>query len=82
MESIPQTKISRTGARADLMVKDPRTDKEKVSELFLWALGHEPEEAKLKLALSHIEKADKNKKQAYENIIWALINIREFSWVR
>ena len=77
-----QTKISRTGARADLMVKDPRTDKEKVSELFLWALGHEPEEAKLKLALSHIEKADKNKKQAYENIIWALINIREFSWVR
>ena len=77
-----QTKLGRAGARADLLAKDPRSDKEKVSELFLWALGHEPDEAKMKLALSHIEKADKNKKQAYENILWALINIREFSWIR
>lgn len=77
-----QSKISRVGARADLLAKDSRPDKEKVSELFLWALGHKPDESKLKLALSHIEKADKNKKQAYENIIWALINIREFSWIR
>lgn len=77
-----QSKISRVGARADLLAKDSRPDREKVSELFLWALGHEPDEAKLKLALSHIEKAEKNKKQAYENIIWALVNIREFSWIR
>jgi hypothetical protein len=34
------------------------------------------------LALDHVEKSGKNKKQAYENILWALINIREFSWVR
>lgn len=77
-----QTKISRNGARADVLAKDPRPDAEKITELFLWALGRAPEEAKLKLALDHIEKSGKNKKQAYENILWALINIREFSWVR
>jgi Protein of unknown function (DUF1553)/Protein of unknown function (DUF1549) len=73
-----QTKISRASARADLMVKDPRPDAEKVRELFLWAVGHEPNEAKMKLALDHIEKHSKDKKVAYENILWALINTKEF----
>ncbi len=77
-----QSKIGRAGGRADLLAKDPRPDAEKITELFLWALGRVPEESKLKLALDHVEKSGKNKKQAYENILWALINIREFSWVR
>ena len=77
-----QSKIGRSGGRADLLAKDPRPDADKIAELFLWALGRVPEESKLKLALDHIEQSGKNKKQAYENILWALINIREFSWVR
>ena len=29
-------------------------------------------------ALDHIEKNEKNKKQAYENIVWALLNSKAF----
>ena len=37
--------------RADAMAKDSRPDAEKVKELFLWTVGHKPNEKQLKLAL-------------------------------
>jgi hypothetical protein len=73
-----QGKISRTGGRVDLIVKSDRSDAEKVEELFLWAVGHKPSQEKLELALAHIEKNDKNKKLAFEDVLWALINSKEF----
>jgi hypothetical protein len=36
----------------------------------------------MKTALEHIAKHEKNKKLAYENIIWALINTKEFLFVQ
>jgi len=73
-----QDKIARSSGRADQLAKDTRPDAEKVTELFLLATGKKPSEDKLKLALDHIAKHEKNKKQAYENIIWALINTKAF----
>ena len=73
-----QDKIARPGGRADRLAKDPRPDKEKVEELFLWAIGKKPTEAQLKLALEHVAKNEKNKKAAYENITWALLNSKAF----
>jgi hypothetical protein len=73
-----QNKLNRPGGRADLMVKDPRPDEEKVEELFLWAFARKPSERQMKLALDHIALHAKEKKIAYENIVWALINTKEF----
>jgi hypothetical protein len=73
-----QGKISRVGGRVDQIVKDARPDAEKVEEMFVWAVGHKPSKEKLELALAHIEKDAKNKKLAYEDILWALINSKEF----
>jgi hypothetical protein len=77
-----QGKIARPGGRADLMAKDPRPDAVKVEELFLWALGRKPSEKHLKLALENIEANARNKKVAYENIVWALLNTKEFVFNR
>jgi hypothetical protein len=77
-----QGKIARAGGRADLMAKDPRPDAEKVEELFFWALGRKPNEKHLQLALENIDANAKNKKLAYENIIWALLNTKEFVFNR
>jgi hypothetical protein len=77
-----QGKIARQGGRADQMAKDPRPDAEKVQELFLWALGRKPSEKNLELALTNIGANAKNKKAAYENIIWALLNTKEFVFNR
>ncbi len=77
-----QSKVSRPGGRADRLVKDPRAEAEKVTELFLWTVGHAPNEKQLKLALEHLQANGKNKKTGYENILWALINTKEFVFNR
>jgi hypothetical protein len=75
-----QGKLSRAGGRADQLATDKRPDAEKVEELFLWVFARKPSAEQLKAALEHIEKHAKanTKKLAYENILWALINTKEF----
>ncbi|HKB41887.1 MAG TPA: DUF1553 domain-containing protein, partial [Gemmataceae bacterium] len=73
-----QNKLARQGGRAEKMAADPRPDAEKVEELFLWAFARKPTPEQLNVALAHINKYAQNKKVAYENILWALINTKEF----
>jgi hypothetical protein len=74
-----QDKLTRGNSRADLLAKDTtRTDEEKVKELFLWTFARHPSPEHLALAMEHIQKNMSNKKAAYENILWALINTKEF----
>ena len=80
-----QGKISRASGRADALAKveDKRPDAEKVEELFLWAFSRKPTTDDTAAALDHIKKLEAKsgpagKKTAYENILWALINTKEF----
>jgi len=73
-----QGKLTRAGGRADVLAKDPRADSQKIEELFLWAFAHKPTPAQLNAALDHLGKHAKDKKVAYENILWALLNTKEF----
>jgi hypothetical protein len=77
-----QGKLARAGARAEQLAKDPRPDAEKVDELFLWALGRNPSAGQRDVALENIQAHAKDRRQAYENIIWALINTKEFVLVQ
>jgi hypothetical protein len=77
-----QNKLSRSNGRADQLAKDKRADADKIRELFLWAFARPPSAEQLQLALRHVERHQKNKKIAYENIIWALINTKEFIMVQ
>jgi hypothetical protein len=78
-----QDKLSRPGGRADRLASDPRPDAEKIEELFLLALGRRPTPQQLQVALQTIERrGPQNKKQAYEDIIWALINTKEFLFIQ
>ncbi len=80
-----QGKITRAGGRADALAKadDKRADSEKLDELFLWAFARKPSTEDKRTALEHIEKmtaksGPAGKKTAYENILWAIINTKEF----
>ncbi len=82
-----QGKISRGAGRADQLSKaeDKRSDAEKVSELFQWSFGRKPSAEDLKAAIDHIDATIKKsgpnaKKTAYENIVWALLNAKEFAF--
>ena len=67
-----------SGGRASALAKDSRSDAEKVKELFLWAIARQPTEPQLERALANIEANSANKAIAYENILWALVNAKEF----
>jgi hypothetical protein len=65
------------GGRIRELLADKRTDPEKVRDLYLIALSRQPTRAETEAVLAHIKK--KGDPQAgYEDILWALINTKEF----
>jgi len=72
-----QGKVS--GTRATNLASDAKRDHtEKLRELYLVAFSREPVEEELAIGLAHIKKNEKEVKRAYEDIIWALVNTKEF----
>lgn len=82
-----QEKLASDKGRAAELAAASQTDDEKLKDLYLLAYSREPGENELATAKAHLEKmtrgkAEKDllagKRQAYEDIIWALINTKEF----
>lgn len=74
-----QNKIGSGSGRAALLANDKeRAHDIKVRELYRWAYSREPKDDELQIAMAHIQKHDANVKIAYEDIVWALINTKEF----
>jgi hypothetical protein len=84
-----QAKLTAEKGRAALLAADEkRNDEAKVNELYLWAFSRQAESSEATTAKEHIEKkitkatdADakrKAKREAYEDIVWALVSSKEF----
>lgn len=65
------------GRAARLAADEDQAAEEKIRELYLWVYSREPLAEELAVALGHVEKTAE-KQQAYEDIIWALVNTKEF----
>ncbi len=74
-----QTKIASGSGRAQLLANDKeRAHEERIQELYRWAYSRKASDDEMKIALAHIQKHEAAPKTAYEDIIWALINTKEF----
>ncbi len=74
-----QQKIGNPEGRAhQLATQTDRSHTEKVRELYLTVFTREPDADELQAALGHLEKHKENPKGAYEDIVWALVNTKEF----
>jgi len=84
-----KAKLKTSKGRADTLSRDKRPAKEKVSELYQAAFAREPLEKELKIALDYLEEpiSDKNgnlikgataDRQKFEDLLWALMNTKEF----
>ena len=74
-----QQKISNKTGRAALLAADKdRSHEVKIKELYRWVYSREPKANELKIALAHIAKHEKSPNTAYEDIVWALVNTKEF----
>jgi Protein of unknown function (DUF1553)/Protein of unknown function (DUF1549) len=73
-----QDKISNPTGRAAQLAADKRPTKVCVRELYRWVFAREPSADELKIAEAHLAKHAKDPRTAYEDIVWALINTKEF----
>ncbi|HVY70774.1 MAG TPA: DUF1549 domain-containing protein [Verrucomicrobiae bacterium] len=84
-----QEKLAADTGRAALLAKDAnRGDDDKVRELYRWVYTRAPEPAELQFARDYVgrktsnakdtEGRDEARRVAYEDMVWALINTKEF----
>jgi len=70
-----------SGRAAKLGADRERTDEQKVTEIYLSAFARPPKPEELQTVLSHIAAAN-NKTEAYQDLLWAIFNTKEFLFVR
>ncbi|MDP6553946.1 MAG: DUF1553 domain-containing protein [Pirellulaceae bacterium] len=67
-----------SGSAARLAADKDRDHATKIRELYLLAFVRPPLDDETAIAIAHIEKCGDDVKRAYEDIVWALINTKEF----
>jgi hypothetical protein len=81
-------KLAKADGRAARLAKNP-ADEDNLRELYAAALCRPPNAAELQTALAHLHKpredaegkpldAGLSRKSAYEDLVWALVNTKEF----
>ncbi len=76
-----QGKLAAAGGRAEALTKDTaRPDEQKIDELFWAAFGRAPSSSETASALHHLAAHPDKKREAIEDILWALINAKEFQF--
>ncbi|MFO1497524.1 MAG: DUF1549 and DUF1553 domain-containing protein [Verrucomicrobiota bacterium] len=81
-----QEKVSAKTGRAAAWASDTsQNDQARIRELYLWAYGRRPDDTELNLAGNHLYKKTSGAKdmtlarrEAFEDLLWALINTKEF----
>lgn len=76
-----QDKIASASGRAAAIAKDTaRSHDERMRELYLVVFGREPNSSELETAVSYLKRNEENQQLGYEDILWALINTKEFQF--
>jgi hypothetical protein len=84
-----QDKLTSDSGAAAKLAADPRGDDEKLRELYLTAYARTPDDGEIALAKAHLDKPRKGadgqpldaaraKRQGYEDVVWAILNTKEF----
>ncbi len=84
-----RAKLASSNGRADRLSKAEKSDAEKVAELYMAAFSREPRPRELEIALGYLAEertdaagkpTDKTKaaRENFQDLIWALINTKEF----
>jgi hypothetical protein len=72
-----QGKLAADSGRAAKLVSDSRPEAEKIQELYRVALGRQPNDSELAATVAYVSN-NENRREAYEDVIWSLINSKEF----
>ncbi|MBL9082337.1 MAG: DUF1549 domain-containing protein [Planctomycetales bacterium] len=74
-----QGKLAAGTSRPALLAKDAAPLKDRIRKLYITAFSREPSNDELATAEAYINRAEeKNRQQAFEDVLWALLNTKEF----
>jgi len=72
-----QEKLTNANSRAVVLAKDARPVEERIRQLFVTAYGRTPEPAEVTKAKEYLDRK-KGEQAAWEDLVWALLNTKEF----
>jgi hypothetical protein len=75
------TKITSESGRASTLANGKNTNREIVDELYLLAYGRFPTADEATTCLTRFQKSGQTRRVVIEDLLWALINTPEFSFV-
>jgi hypothetical protein len=70
-------KVSAPAGRLALLLREKKSDPAVVEELYLLAFGRPPRAEEMKTVLAYVA-GQKDRKAAFEDLLWALLNTKEF----
>lgn len=73
-----KAKLANPNGRAERLAKDTRPSEERIRELYLAAFAREPRPDELKTALNYLAEPGTAANANFQDLIWALINTKEF----
>jgi hypothetical protein len=84
-----KAKLTASGGRAELLTKAEVSEPKRIRELYLAAFAREPDAEEIRIAESHLLQprtdaagkpldSQRAKRNGYEDLLWALLNTKEF----
>lgn len=72
-----QNKVAAATGRLALLLKEKKTDADLIEELYLAAFSRRPRPEETKTVLDYVRE-QKDRKTAFEDLLWAMLNTKEF----
>lgn len=72
------SRVQYPNARPALLLKQKLTDEQLVTELYLWSLARSPNAAEVKVGLEFLKVGEKDQSAAAPDLMWALLNSKDF----
>ncbi len=75
-------RVASPQGRVAALVKQDLSDKQLIEELYLWSLARFPSDDEIRVSLAHFQAFKEQRGEAAQDVMWALLNSKDFVLVR
>jgi hypothetical protein len=75
-------RVARPGGRLDTLLKQKLTDRQVIEELYWWTLARPASEKEIAIALGHFKEYAGKRNEAAQDMMWTLLNTKDFLFNR
>lgn len=71
-------KVAAGGGRAERLTREAATEEVGIREIYIAAFSREPTDEEMSIAKEYLSDEERSKRHGYEDLIWAILNTKEF----